>query len=73
MAEKEKLEEIRRVKSSSARLARVLKLCDGTKECDPQAGGCGHKQPKFSKTGLRIQIDYQEDQIDPGRDRKQFL
>jgi hypothetical protein len=57
LADKEKLEELRRIKTSSAKLAKALKLCDGIRECKE----CHHKQPKFSKTGLKIQIEIIED------------
>lgn len=73
LLEKSKLAEIKSVKSQKARFGKVLKYCDGTKECDPQAGGCGHKQPKFTKTGLRIQIEHMDEQYDAGRDRKQVF
>lgn len=74
LAEKAKLDEIhKRVKNASHRFGRILKLSDGINNCDINRGGCGHKQPKFSKNGLRIQIEYTDDHLDPGKDRKQFL
>ena len=77
LLEEKDLEDIKkRCKSSTNRLNRVLKMSDTIKECniEKDKGGCGHKQPKFTKSGLRIQIEYMdENNLDTGRDRKQFL
>ena len=73
LLQKENVDEIRKIKNQKTRFNRVLKYCDGVRTCDPSVGGCGHDQPKFTKTGLRIQIEHMDKNFDQGRDRKQFL
>lgn len=40
--EKDKIEEIMRIKNQRTRFSKVFKMSDGTKECDAEKGGCGH-------------------------------
>lgn len=39
--------------------------------CDAKSGGCGYKQPKLSKQGIGIKIEYLDDNFDQTKDRKQ--
>jgi DNA-directed RNA polymerase II subunit RPB1 len=65
--------EIRRTKNYQTRFNKVLRLCDPIRKCDEKAGGCGQDQPKFTKSGLRIQIEEPESQMDNNRDRKRIF
>lgn len=49
---------MKKTKNYQTRFNKVLRLCDQVKHCDEAAGGCGQDQPKFTKNGLRIQVDY---------------
>jgi len=61
------------IKNRKLRFNAVFKVADGVKECSQADGGCGHKQPKYSKKGLSIELELQDQEIDQGRDRKQKL
>lgn len=39
-------------------------MADSVKECDAETGGCSYKQPKYTKNGLRIEIEHQSEQYD---------
>jgi len=41
--------------------------------CDPKHGGCGYKQPKLSKEGLGIRVEYLDENFDQTKDRKALL
>jgi DNA-directed RNA polymerase II subunit RPB1 len=43
------------------------------RQCDPLTGGCGYKQPKLTKAGLAINIEYLDENFDQTKDRKQVL
>ena len=63
-------DEVSKMKITS-RFSKVLRHCDPVSECAHDKGGCGHKQPKFTKSGLRIQVEYKDDsQKDFSKDRK---
>ena len=62
--EKEKIDEIMRTKNHKSRFNRVFKLSDGIKECDVEKNGCGYQQPKFTKSGLRIIIEFNDENFD---------
>ena len=40
--EKEKADEIRKIRNQRTRFSKVFKMSDGLKECDAEKGGCGH-------------------------------
>jgi DNA-directed RNA polymerase II subunit RPB1 len=61
---KDKEAECKRIKHNANRFGRVLKICDTVKECKTDVGGCGRKQPKFTKSGLRIQIEHNDEIAD---------
>ena len=73
MAPKEKLSEAIKIRNRKSRHNRVLKICDPIKVCDTAIDGCGYVQPKYSKNGLRLIIEFMDEQFDSGRDRKQVL
>ena len=64
MLPKDKEAEVMRIKNNSYRFQKVLKICDAIKHCNPDVGGCGRRQPKFTKTGLRIQMESSDEMID---------
>lgn len=39
-------------------------------KCDPDTGGCGYAQPKYSKFGLGIKIEFMDENFDQTKDRK---
>lgn len=41
--------------------------------CEQKSGGCGYKQPKLSKQGIGIKIEYTDENVDQTKDRKQVL
>jgi len=64
-----------RVKNSKSRFNRVFRLADGVKKCDPgdeksQFTGCGYVQPKYTKSGLRIIVEHNDEEFDAARDKK---
>ena len=57
-------------KKASVRFAKVLKASDNIKVCQLETGGCGHEQPKFTKSGLSIKVEYGGDANEQvGRDK----
>ena len=49
-------------------------MSDGMKECNAENGGCGHRQPKYTKEGLRLIIEHEDMQgVEGVRDRKQIF
>jgi hypothetical protein len=62
--EKEKIDEIMRIKNHKSRFNRVFKMSDGLKECDPEKNGCGYIQPKYTKSGLRIIVEINDENFD---------
>ena len=70
---KEKRDEIMKVKNHKSRFNRIFKQSDGMKICDPETGGCGYQQPKYTKSGLRIIVEHHDENFDQARDRKQVL
>jgi DNA-directed RNA polymerase II subunit RPB1 len=43
-------------KNRTVRFKRVFKASDGLSEC--KLNGCGNKQPKYRRKGLRIEVDF---------------
>lgn len=62
-----------KIKGNKQRFARIYKIREGIKKCDSTTGGCGHTQPKFSKSGLRIIVEHKDENYDQAKDRKQTL
>ena len=52
-----------KIRNKKQRFAKVYKLCEGIKKCDVE-GGCGHVQPKFTRNGLRIMVEHNDDNFD---------
>jgi len=52
----------------------MLSLADNVQNCDPETDGCGYKQPKFRRaTGLKLEVEYKDENFDSMRDRKETL
>lgn len=67
-------ENIPKIKNAKTRFTRVLNICDRIKVCDATNGGCGTKQPKYTKDGLKILAEYNDTNLlDNGADRKGHL
>ena len=57
-------EDMMKIRSQKTRFTKVFKLSDGTKECSAETGGCSYVQPKYSKDGLRLMIEYRDENFD---------
>lgn len=76
LIDKDKREEIKKIKNHTARFNRATKYCDQIKECVAEGdhGGCGYKKPKYTKEGLGINVELTDDRIETqSSDRKQKL
>jgi hypothetical protein len=62
-----------RVKNQKTRFSKVFKMSDGVRVCDAETGGCSYVQPKYSKNGLKLMIEYRDEQYDQAKDRRQVL
>jgi DNA-directed RNA polymerase II subunit RPB1 len=60
--DKDQRDSIGRVRGSKTRFFLVQQKCEkASKICDLNSGGCGMRQPKLSKKGLGIEVEYQID------------
>lgn len=71
LKDKEKAAEYLHIVNPKTRFNTVFRVCDPVQECKVDHGGCGAKQPKFTKNGLTLNVEHQEGEND--RDKKQQL
>ena len=69
----EERERLLKIKNKKTRFRRMQILADGVASCETEMGGCGYKQPKLRKMGLKIDIEYKDDNFDSTKDRKDTL
>jgi DNA-directed RNA polymerase II subunit RPB1 len=55
------LNEIKRTRNNKTKFDKVLRVCDKVNLCDELKGGCGYRQPKFTKDGLKIMVEYDKE------------
>jgi len=41
--------------------------------CSTESGGCGYRQPKFTKGSLKVDVEFRDENFDKTRDRKTVL
>lgn len=66
-------EKLLKIKNDKLRFKALLKLTGNVSMCDTEHGGCGHKQPKFKKGSLKVEIEYRDENFDKTKDRKGIL
>lgn len=52
------VQDLLKIRSSKTRFGKVTQLAANVQMCDSDTGGCGYKQPKFRRDGLKIEIEY---------------
>ena len=66
-------ETLLKTKSGKNRFRALQNLTGSCNVCSIESGGCGYKQPKFTKGSLKVDVEFRDDNFDKTRDRKTIL
>lgn len=66
-------ETLLKIKSGKSRFKAIQNLTGSCNVCSIESGGCGYRQPKFTKGSLKVDVDFKDENFDKTRDRKTIL
>jgi len=66
-------ETLLKIRNAKSRFKTLQKLTGSAHVCSLESGGCGYKQPKFTKGSLKVEVEFRDDNFDKTRDRKGIL
>ena len=62
-----------KIKSGKHRFKALQNLTGSCNICSIESGGCGYKQPKFTKGSLKVDVEFKDENYDKTKDRKTIL
>jgi len=66
-------ETLLKIRNAKNRFKALQKLTGSSHVCAIESGGCGYRQPKFTKGSLKVDVEFRDDNFDKTRDRKSIL